>query len=177
MTITNSRAQDMAEIFRLYGLATNYQKLKFPDNQWPTFDRQLIAREIAEGRQFKLLLDDRIACIWAITYNDPQIWANDDGHSALYIHRIATNPDFRGNNFVKIIVDWAKTFARNKQYIRMDTCGRNQKLIQHYQNCGFAFLGIKKLKDASGLPEHYQNAEVCYFEIQLKQNMQSSGLP
>lgn len=170
MIITNSQAQDIDEIFRLYQLATDFQRLTFPDNQWPKFKRELIIGEIAEGRQFKLLIDGQIACIWAITFSDPQIWSNDDGHS-LYIHRIATNPDFRGNNFVKIIVDWAKVFAKEKQYIRMDTCGNNQNLIQHYQNCGFDFLGIKKLKDASGLPEHYQNADVCYFEIQLNQKV------
>ena len=49
----------------------------------------------------------------------------------------------------------------------MDTCGENKKLIQHYQNCGFDFLGIKKLENASNLPSHYHNADVCYFEIKL----------
>ena len=115
----------------------------------------------------KLIINGEIACVWAITYNDPEIWEDDDGESFIYIHRIATNPDFRGNNFVQIIVDWAKDFAKNKKSIRMDTCGENRKLIQHYQNCGFDFLGIRKLKSASNLPAHYQNADVCYFEIKL----------
>jgi ribosomal protein S18 acetylase RimI-like enzyme len=167
MKIANSAENDIQEIFRLYKLATDFQKLKFPENQWPEFDKKLITKEIVENRQFKLLIDDEIACIWAITYSDPEIWNDDDGHSSLYIHRIATNPNFRGNNYVKIIVDWAKEFAKNKKHIRMDTCGENKKLIQHYRNCGFDFVGIKKLEDASGLPAHYHNADVCYFEIKL----------
>lgn len=167
MIITNSTTQDINEIFRLYKLATDFQKIKFSGNQWPEFDKTLIAGEIAENRQFKLLMNNEIACIWAIAFSDPQIWKNDDGQSAMYIHRIATNPNFRGNNFVKLIVDWAKKFAINKKYIRMDTCGENKKLIQHYKNCGFDFLGIKKLEDATGLPKHYQDADVCYFEIKL----------
>lgn len=166
--ITSSTAQDIPEIFRLYRQATAFQKLKFPENQWPEFDQSLISGEIAEGRQFKLLIEGQIACIWAISFNDFQIWENDDGQSALYIHRIATNPDFRGHHFVQQIVDWARIFAQNKKYIRMDTCGENKKLIQHYCNCGFEFLGMKKLKDPTGLPEHYHDTEVCYFEIQLK---------
>ena len=167
MTIENSNEKDIPEIFRLYRLATEFQKQKFPENQWPDFDPALISREIDEKRQLKLIINGEIACVWAITYNDPEIWEDDDGQSFVYIHRIATNPDFRGNNFVQIIVDWAKDFAKNKKSIRMDTCGENRKLIQHYQSCGFDFLGIRKLKSASNLPAHYQNADVCYFEIKL----------
>ncbi|WP_165749972.1 GNAT family N-acetyltransferase [Cellulophaga sp. Z1A5H] len=167
MKIVSSIENDITEIFRLYRLATELQKEKFPENQWPEFDKILIIDEIVENRQFKLMIEDEIACVWAITYSDPEIWKEDDGISSIYIHRIATNPSFRGNNYVKIIVEWAKTFARDKKFIRMDTCGENQRLIQHYQNCGFSFLGIIKLKKASNLPSHYQNANVCYFEIKL----------
>lgn len=171
MNFLNSTDQDLEEIFRLYHSATEFQKRRFPENQWPEFDQNLILKEIEEGRQFKIVINNEIACIWAITYSDPIIWKNDDGKSAIYIHRIATNPDFRGNNFVQVIVDWAKDFAKDKQFIRMDTCGNNAQLIQHYTHCGFNFLGIEKLKDATGLPAHYQNADVCYFEIRLKNEL------
>lgn len=169
MTIVNSNLEDIPEIFRLYKLATDFQKIKFPGNLWPDFEENFIINEINEKRQFKLLIDNKIACIWAITYNDAQIWEEKDNNSSIYIHRIATNPEFRGNNFVKIIVDWAKKYAiqEKKKFIRLDTCGRNDRLINHYQNCGFNFLGIKRIKDSSGLPSHYHDAEVCYFEIEL----------
>ena len=105
----------------------------------------------------------------AITYNDAQIWENDDNNSSVYIHRIATNPEFRGNNFVQAIVDWSKNYAQehNKQFIRMDTCGKNKRLISHYKKCGFNYLGMKKLKNTSELQAHYYNADVCFFEIKL----------
>ena len=169
MIITNSTEEDIPEIFRLYKLATDFQKVKFPGNQWPVFDKELIITEVVENRQFKLLIENEVACVWAITYSDPVLWENDDAISSIYIHRIATNPNFRGNNFVKIIVEWATKFAKDKEkkYIRMDTCGRNEKLISHYEKCGFQFLGIKKLQNATGLPLHYHNADVCYFEIGL----------
>ncbi|MGA9637858.1 GNAT family N-acetyltransferase [Flavobacterium sp.] len=167
MKIVNSTENDITEIFRLYRLATELQKEKFPENQWPEFDKTLIIEEVVDNRQFKLMIGNEIACVWAITYSDPEIWKEDDGISSIYIHRIATNPSFRGNNYVKIIVEWAKMFAQDKKYIRMDTCGENQRLIQHYQNCGFDFLGIKKLEKTLNLPSHYQNTNVCYFEIKL----------
>jgi ribosomal protein S18 acetylase RimI-like enzyme len=160
---------DISEIFRLYQLATDFQKIKFPGNQWSVFDKELIIREIDENRQFKIVIENKIACIWAITYQDAQIWEDSENEAALYIHRIATNPEFRGRNFVQLIVDWSKNFAQkqNKQFIRLDTCGRNDQLINHYKNCGFNFLGMKKLKNTSELPSHYHDAEVCFFEIEL----------
>jgi len=170
MIITNSTKEDIPEIFRLYKLGTDYQKKIFPDNQWPEFDKELVETEIFENRQFKLLIENKIACVWAITYSDIDIWEEKENNSSIYIHRITTNPDFRGNNFVKKIVDWSIDFARNqnKQYISMDTCGKNDRLINHYKKCGFTFFGMNKLKNASKLPLHYHNAEVCFFEIELE---------
>ncbi|MCG2420563.1 GNAT family N-acetyltransferase [Aequorivita sp. F47161] len=169
MKITNSSPADIPEIFRLYRLATEYQKITFPDNLWPEFDRAMVETEVLEKRQFKIVIDGQVACVWAITYSDPQIWEEADNEDSIYIHRIATNPDFRGNDFVKTIVTWAKTYAaeHKKQYIRMDTCGNNQRLIKHYTRSGFNFLEMKKIRDSSQLPSHYHNADVCYFEIQL----------
>lgn len=170
MTITNSNLDDITEIFRLYQLARDFQKIQFPENLWPEFDRDFIATEVIENRQFKIVIDNKIACIWAITYNDADIWEEKENNDAIYIHRIATNPEFRGKNFVQMIADWSKDFAKkeNKKFVRMDTCGQNDRLINHYKNCGFEFLGMKKLKDSSGLQAHYHNADVCFFEIELK---------
>lgn len=114
MKILNSVSSDIPEIFRLYDLATAYQRDKFPENEWPDFELDFIAKEVEESRQFKIVIDDKIACIWAITYNDAEIWEEKENNDAIYIHRIATNPDFRGNNFVKIIADWSKDFAKEK---------------------------------------------------------------
>lgn len=170
MTITNSTLNDIPEIFKLYKLATDYQKITFPGNVWPEFDQDFIATEVVENRQFKIIIDNKIACIWAITFNDADIWEEKENEDAIYLHRIATNPDFRGNNFVKIIADWSEKFGKkeNKKFIRMDTCGQNDRLINHYKNAGFNFLGIKRLKNSSQLQAHYQNAEVCFFEIELE---------
>lgn len=169
MLITHSNRGDFREIFRLYRLATDFQKVKFPENLWPEFSEELILSEINDRRQYKLLMDEKIACVWAITYSDPQIWEERENEAAIYIHRIATNPDFRGNNFVQKIVDWSTDFAkeRGKLFVRMDTCGKNDRLIEHYTKCGFEFLGMRKLKNTSELPSHYHNADVCFFERKL----------
>ena len=170
MRIENSTSTDIPEIFRLYRIATAYQKAKKTVVVWPEFDPELINTEIKENRQWKLLIDGQVACVWAITFSDEEIWEERNADKAIYIHRIATNPDFRGNNFVKIIVDWAKIYATGQQvdYIRLDTLGDNVKLIEHYTGAGFDFLGKFDMKNTAGLPDHYQQgAPVLLFQIPM----------
>ncbi|MEB8329097.1 GNAT family N-acetyltransferase [Flavobacteriaceae bacterium KMM 6897] len=168
MIITNSNKVDISEIFRLYRLASVFQKTK-NSALWPEFSMSLVLKEIAENRQWKLSIDNKIACVWAVTFNDPEIWGEKDADKAMYIHRIATNPEFRGHKFVEHIVRWSKTYAKEKglDYIRLDTVGENKGLIAHYTNCGFQYLGLFKLEDTSSLPAHYQNSSVSLFEIKL----------
>lgn len=169
MKIINSTWVDITEIFRLYAVASEYQKTKKTVVVWPNFDHSLVETELAEKRQFKLLIKDEVACVWAITFTDEQIWEERNVDAAVYIHRIATNPKFRGQNFIKVIVEWAKEYAQSngKQYVRLDTLGNNTRLIKHYTNAGFSFLGMFDLKNTDALPVHYQEAPVCLFEIDL----------
>ena len=108
MTIKNVTPLDIDKIFTLYKIASTYQRQKKTVIVWPDFNSAMVEVEIAENRQFKLLINTEIACIWAITFSDVQIWENSQEDSALYIHRIAVNPNFRGNNYIATITNWAK---------------------------------------------------------------------
>ena len=166
MTIKNSVIEDLSEIFRLYESARDFQKIKSAV-LWPQFDKKLIETEIAENRQWKILIDNQIACVWATTFSDPEIWEERNVDPSIYIHRIATNPIFRGQNLVGTIVEWAKKYAgeNEKRFIRMDTVGENKGLINYYQKCGFDYLGLLKLKNTANLPIHYHDATVCLFQM------------
>lgn len=108
MTIKNVTASDIEKIFALYKIASNYQRKKKTVIVWPDFDREMVITEISENRQFKLLVNNEVVCIWAITFSDEQIWEDSNTDSAIYIHRIAVNPNFRGNNYIATITNWAK---------------------------------------------------------------------
>ena len=172
MRIKNISILDIDQVFNFYKIASKYQKSKNKVVVWPDFNRDMVLTEITENRQFKLLIDNEIVCIWAVTFSDEQIWEEKNKDRAIYIHRIVTNPNFRGNNFIQKIVNWAKIYALKKdlQYIRLDTLGNNTRLIQHYKNAGFDFLGMFPLKNTSDLPDHYKEAPVCLFEIDLTIN-------
>jgi len=166
-----STLADIDEIFRLYRLASAYQIAVKGTVVWPDFDRSMVAQEIAEGRQWKLVVGSTIACVWAITLSDPEIWGVKNADPAVYIHRIATNPDFRGQAFVVAIVQWAKEYARQhqKKFVRLDTVGENHGLIAHYTACGFTYLGLTKLTDTASLPAHYHGATVSLFELPVSE--------
>lgn len=169
MTIKNAEKDDISDIFRLYENARDFQKTKGAV-LWPQFDKMLIETEISENRQWKILINNQIACVWATTFSDPEIWEERNADPSIYIHRIATNPSFRGHSLVEEIVKWSKRYAEDngKEFIRMDTVGENKGLINYYQKCGFDFLGLSKLKDTDNLPAHYHNATVCLFQMEAK---------
>jgi ribosomal protein S18 acetylase RimI-like enzyme len=168
MQIENCTLDDLDEIFRLYDIATAWQKER-KSVHWPQFGRKMIISEIMEKGHWKLIDGGEITGIWVSTFSDPQIWEERNLDPAIYLHRIAVNPEFRGNRIGHRIVEWAgKHAAENgKKYLRLDTAGRNQKLIEYYTNCGFSLVEIRKLKDTSSLPEHYHDAEICLFEMTL----------
>ena len=168
MQILNSSIEDIDSIFKLYEEAIIFQKTKF-NKHWQGFERTLVETEISENRQWKIVIDEQIACIFAVTYEDVLIWGEKSNDPAIYIHRIATNPAFRGQHFVKAIINGADAFCKlnNKKFIRMDTWGDNEPLIAYYQSCGFQFLGLTTLQKSEGLPKHYEGACLSLFEIEV----------
>jgi hypothetical protein len=170
MEIKSCLMTDANEILLLYEAARDLQ-IQRKMVVWPPFKKSFIEREIKEKRQWKIVSDNVIACNWAITFDDKEIWGERDKDDAIYIHRICNNPTLRGNRFIDTIVEWSKQYAGQigKQFVRLDTLGNNTKLIEHYTSAGFKFLGMFKLTDTVNLPAHYQNEpNCCVFEIDLK---------
>ncbi len=167
-SILNCTQEDIPTITKLYEQAIALMKSK-KQVHWPEFPQAMIENEIRENSLWKIVVEKEIACIWTTAFSDPTIWEEKNQDPSVYIHKIATAPEFRGNKLVGKIVQWTKGFAREhqKEYIRMDTVGDNKSLIKHYEKHGFNFLGSKKLKTTEGLPKHYEKGDVCLFEIRL----------
>lgn len=140
MKISNCSITDIDSIMGLYDAARQLQTER-KTVVWPFFNKSFLANEIEEKRQWKIIMVKEIVCNWVITYEDKDIWKSRENGDAIYIHRIATNPAFRGNRSIEKIVQWAIEYAKslNRQYVRLDTLGNNTKLIQHYTSAGFDF--------------------------------------
>ncbi len=167
MTFKPSTLEDIATIFEFYDLAVECQKTKF-NKQWQGFERILVEKEIAEKRQWKIIINDDVACIFAITFEDESIWKEKNKDKAVYFHRIVTHPKYRGQRIVERIIEWGKPFAKenNLDFLRMETWGDNEALIEYYQKCGFDFLGIIT-PEYKGLPKHYEGITLSLFEIKV----------
>lgn len=169
MEIKNCILTDVHEILLLYQAVRDLQTRR-KMVVWPVFDQSFIEKEIQESRQWKLVSENIIACNWAITFNDKEIWGEKDQDNAIYIHRICTHPGLYGKRYIDTLVVWAKEYARQlgKRFVRLDTLGNNTKLIEHYTSAGFEFLGIFRLDNTTNLPGHYQvEPHCCLFEIDL----------
>ena len=166
MKISNSTIDDIDTIFKIYDEATSFQKT-VNNKSWRGFERTLIEKEIAEERHFKIMEGDEISCTFVVTFNDLIIWKNAIQDNAIYLHRIATNPKFRGRSYVKKIIEWSKEYSKQKNitFIRLDTHSGNEKINSYYSSCGFTFKGISNIEWTSDLPEHYKEGSFSLFEI------------
>jgi ribosomal protein S18 acetylase RimI-like enzyme len=168
MEIVRSTPDDIARIFALYDAGTAYQKV-MGGKQWQGFERSLIEQEITEGRQYKLVAGDLIAGVYALTFDDAILWRERSADPAIYVHRIAIDPAFRGQGCVKRIVAWARDYCRThaKRFIRMDTGSGNDRLNAYYISCGFEYLGVVTYAGAPGMPAHYQSGSSSLFEMRV----------
>jgi ribosomal protein S18 acetylase RimI-like enzyme len=166
--IITSTFADIDRIFELYDAGTAYQKA-VGGLHWKGFERSLVEREIAEGRQFKIVAEGRVVCVFVLTFDDVILWRERSADPAIYIHRIAIDPTERGKGYVKLIVGWAREYCRahGKEYIRMDTGSGNDRLNNYYISCGFNYLGVVTYAHADGLPAHYQTGSSSLFELRV----------
>lgn len=168
MKIQNSTVNDIEDIRRLYDEAIAYQKNK-KGLPWQILAKEIIEMEIIENRQWKLVIDNEIACVWVTTFSNPEIWGEKNLTPSVYLHRIATNPKFRGQNVISKVINWAKEFGvqNKKSKLRLDTAGINPGLITMYVKNGFKFIDITEIGSSEKLPTHYHNVPICLFEITL----------
>ncbi len=176
-TFQHSQLTDLLEIIQIYESAAHYQKAK-GYNVWPIVDEQVVLNEIAEQRLIKITKNNIIVCIFTIAFSDPIIWGEKDNGTSLYLHRIATHSNFKGNDLMRYIVDWSKNFAKahQKTLLRLDTWADNENLKNFYLKYGFVIVGNQFLPP-SELPKHYWNITVTLFELSdIRNQVETSHL-
>ena len=106
---------------------------------WKTLDTEALRREIEHGSQYKVVRGTDILCVFSIQYTDPFIWRERDQHDAVYLHRIVTNPLFKGQRQFEKVLNWTRHLAQRhgRHFIRMDTWAINEKLLAYYASFGF----------------------------------------
>ena len=168
MKIVETQIKDIPAVFKLYDFATAFQQ-KVGTNSWKGFKISMVTTEIEEERHFIIRDEGVISATFVLTFNDAVIWKEADEDPSVYIHRIATHPEFRGRNYVEQIVNWTIDFAKTKnlKYVRLDTTSGNERLNKYYIKCGFTYKGNSEIEWNESLPEHYKDGRFALFEIKL----------
>lgn len=166
MHFQNSTPEDLDKIFRLFNSAIAYQQQNGYE-LWPRFSHEMIEKEMAEKRHWKIVEGNGIACIFSVLYNDPLIWGEKrDREPSVYLHRIAVNPAYKGRRLMELIKNWAMDHARQtgKKFVRMDTWGHNENIRQYYISCGFRYLGQQHLTSPEA---HYGGSVLSLFQVEV----------
>lgn len=164
MKIVNTTLADLETVFSLYRDARALQKAG-GFNLWPEFENDLIQKEIAEKRHWKLCKGDEIAAVFSVLYSDPLIWgAEADAVPSVYLHRIAVHPSYRGQQIISRIKDWGLEHGRmlHKKRLRMDTWGDNEKLRNYYLQFGFRHVGQRHVGN-----DHYGGPVLSLLEAEI----------
>jgi len=61
----------------------------------------------------------------------------------IYIHRLATHPDFWGQGYAQKLMEFAENYARKNQFesVRLDTFSQNMRNQKFYETRGYQRLG------------------------------------
>jgi len=169
MIFRKSQRRSLKEFESFWQAALAYQKERnLP--LWSPFPEATISVEINESRHFSgFVFANNLAGFFSVTLSDPIIWGEAERGDAIYVHRMCVNPAVKGNNFAGQVLAWAcgNAVAKERKFVRMDTWGDNQRLVDYYVKCGFTLIGFKKLSDVSGLPPHYRGQRLALFENEI----------
>jgi ribosomal protein S18 acetylase RimI-like enzyme len=124
---------------------------------WPEFADDAILREIEEQRLFRVLIDDTLAGVFSVAYDDPAIWGAHERGQHLYLHRIARAAACPSRGLVDAVLLWASEQCRalGRAGLRMDTWASNAALIEFYRRREFHLVEERRLGADPRLPPHY----------------------
>lgn len=171
--IVNTEIKDLGFIYSLFDEAISYQKRKgYP--VWVGYDKEVLTKDIENKLQYKIVIDDKIACIFSICYSDKIIWREKEKGDSLYLHRIAVNPSYKGQKQFGKILNWCVDHAIKKELprLRMDTWADNPTLVEYYKSFGFKIVANFTTPNSEELPIQQRNNRVVLLEFEI-QNIKS----
>ncbi len=166
--IEDVRPEDLPLVHWIYEEAILYHK-RMRYNVWKGYDKEVLALETRNGLLHKLLVNDEIALVFSAIYSDKLLWGDRDQDDAVYVHRLAVNPEFRGKRLFVYVFDWLLKEAKQKgrKYLRLDTWGDNPKMIAYYESFGYQSFNYHKSGDDPDLPSPHRNMFFILMEYEI----------
>ena len=166
--VENTTKADLPFIYWLYEQAIGWQAQN-NFNVWKGYDKEILDREMKEGLQHKLMIENNIALVFSAIYNDKYLWHERDQDDAVYVHRLVVNPGFRGKRLFGEVFNWLIADAKNRKrkYLRLDTWGDNPKMIAYYASFGYRFIKNYSSGNDLELPIPHRNLFFALMEYEI----------
>lgn len=166
--VMNTQMTDLEKVYEFFDRSIAYQEER-GYQAWRNYDKGAIVRDIEEGNQYKVVIDEQTGIVFSVCYTDKIIWRERDKSDSVYLHRIVVNPDSKGQRLFGTILDWTIQHAREKGllYVRMDTWADNPTIINYYLSFGFKFIENFKTPDSLQLAVHDRNLTLALLEYKI----------
>jgi len=166
--IINTTPEDLPLVYWLFDQAIFYQRQHgYP--AWRGYEKSALSAEVEQLLQYKVMQYHHVLAIFSVTYSDPATWGEWDTGKALFLHRVITHPQFKGQHIFKKVREWALQTAREKEldYIRIDTWTDNPAIIAFYEGYGFHVVAARVTPDSPELPEQNRNLRVTLMQLSV----------
>ena len=159
MSIILAKNTDTLEIIQLLkrcAMELQKQDIFQWNEEYPSIE--IIEKDIQLKQMYLLKSDEKIigtivlSPLKDVEY-DAIHWKNSD-HKAVYIHRLAVDPQQQKKGYAQQLMDFAENHAATQQYdsIRLDTFSQNKRNQQFYSKRGYLQMGDIYLPAQSKFP-------------------------
>ncbi|MGA2875378.1 MAG: GNAT family N-acetyltransferase [Nitrososphaerales archaeon] len=147
LTIGKASEGDADKIISLLDNAAERVQSKGIDQWRPgSFDREKLLARIRDGEVYVTIYEGSIVGTFRVQMHDKSVWGErDSNEDYAYIHHLAINPDFKGQQLGLQLLHQAETIAMSlgKKGIRLDCMLGNPSLENYYENtAGYMPVGI-----------------------------------
>ena len=164
--IINTTHEDLPLVYWLFDQAILYQQQHgYP--AWRGYEKNALTAEVEQLLQYKVVQYHHVLAIFSVSYSDPATWGEWGTGQALFLHRVITHPQFKGQRVFEKVLDWALFKAREKRldYIRIDTWTDNPAIITFYEGYGFHVVAARVTPDSPELPAQNRNLRVTLMQL------------
>lgn len=172
INIINTVEEDLEFIYTLFEDAIDYQvKNGYPD--WKDYSKESLKEDIHLKRQYKIVINNDIACIFTICLEDKIVWQKREQQDAIYLHRIVVNKKYKGQRLVGQIMGFVSKYSLNlgRLKIRIDTWANNPTIIHYYKSFGFKIIDYSFNPDVPELPIQMRGNKVVLMEYQVNNSL------
>lgn len=115
--------------------------------QWNPADFHLerVRRHASETELFVAEREGRVAGVYSVQWEDPNVWEGPDSGESGYIHKLAVHRSYGRKGMGSLLLRAAEAHirSRGRRFARLDCVSGNDALNRYYAGHGYMYRGRK----------------------------------